>query len=304
MERMLCESCGAALPSAPGMPCLTCEYCGTVTANPGYDASLAVPAAPDMDAQCVALLKETGASAGLPGDVFGAPLTGAYAAREALTIPGEEQVYFVLAHATIWKTFSEGFALCDTGLYYLDGGDRGKRSWEGFATGEISGTPYGGWGQEGSLRIGKTVFPLNSDADNDAAEFLVDFHHRCYRLFTGSTAPAAWTLSSGIKQTAAAAGQSVAAAAVANTVFSAARSLLGAAVRRQISRTTLQHPAARQGARRPAPPRPFLPFSGQRGVRPARPHQMRSGHPAGPGRPGGMGRPGMRGPGGPGRGRR
>lgn len=309
METMICESCGATITPAPSQPCLMCEYCGTVVNNPHYDGSASAPEQ-DLDAQCVMLLVQQGASAGLPEGVFGAPLANAYAAREALNVPQTEQVYFVFAHGTIWRSFSEGFALCDTGLYYLSDGDSGKRTWEGFATGEISGRPYGGWGQTGSLRVGALTFLLDSNDDNDAAEFLVDFHHSCYRLFTGKTAPAAWRLSDEQpdEQPAAAGSVSkaIATAAVANTVLSAARTLLGGQTHRRtiIPRTTMQHPAARQGARRPPqPPRP-TPRMMQRPAAPARPampgrHQPRSGRPGGMGRPGSMGRMG-----GPGRGRR
>lgn len=247
MEKLLCASCGATLNPDVNEPFITCEYCDTAVANPHYNGK-AAPAAVSVDEQCIAALTEMGETAKLPDGVFGAPLDGAYAAREALAIPATERVYFAYMHSTIWRTFSEGFALCDTGAYLSDGGDVIKRTWEAFATTELSGTPCGGWGDEGSLTVCGCAFPVNSKDDNEAATFLTDFHHRVYRLITGKAAPADWIFAEkAVETTIPSLGKTLTSATLVSTAHNMAQDLLARA-----TRPTVQHPAARQGARRPA----------------------------------------------------
>ena len=318
MEKMLCTSCGATLTPDVSAPFLTCAYCDTAVPNPHYDGT-AAPEEPDLAAQCVATLLEMGEGELKGCASFGRPLQEAYAAREALEIPGDENVYLVYAHSTIWRTFSEGFAMADSGVYYLDGSNKGRRTWEAFITGGVSAVDRAGRSEDGALTLGACTFPINSDEDSKLARFVCDFYRCMYQRHTGQAAPAAWQEA----PAAASVGQTVAKATVAGTVLNAAGNLLRRAiVQRAVQRPTLQHPAVRREARRPAMPagrveRPARPSPIQptRLQPPGARHQPRSAHPAGQGRPGSTGRlggrggrgPGGRGPGGiggPGRGRR
>ena len=215
--------------------------------------------------------------------------------------------------------------MADSGVYYLDGDEKGRRTWEAFLTGGVKAVDRVARGEDGTLTLGGCTFPINSDEDSKLARFVCDFYRCMYQCHTGNAAPAAWQEAAEEEESVSTLGQTVTKASVAGAILTAAGNLLRSAMtpRVTVQRPTLQHPAARQASRRPAPParpaqqRPAKPSLIQpTRMQPAAPkHQPRSAHPAGPGRPGRMGRPGSarpggmsrpggRGPGGPGRGRR
>lgn len=276
MEKILCPSCGASLPLTTATPFLTCEYCDTAVPNAYYDEDSAKAAAvPTLEETCVAELLEMGRSEKLAETdetCFGEPLFIADTTRDALEIPQTENVYLLYDRFSIFGNVKEGFALAETGLYYMHDGETGRRSWEAFVTGAISGTEPAGLFQDGSLSVGTSLtFPLSGDADARLARFVVDFHNHMYQKHTGDAAPAAWKLVSAE----AAAAASVPSAHVqqddgpslAQTVIGAAATLLtGGSILNQTrtavtNRYPQQHarPAMPQIIRQNAPAKPAHP---------------------------------------------
>lgn len=293
MEKMLCPSCGAPIIPTVTQAFLTCEYCGSSVANPHYSEAAAAEAArsakPDTKAICVKTLIEMGQSENLDSvdpDCFGNPIYQGDSARSALSIPDDEQLYFLYAHSILLLGFSEGIALTDGGLYYSCGGEKGSRSWDAFITGAISCADRVNK-QDGTLRIGSSItISVDSDRDSRLARFLVDFHNHAYHLCTGEAAPASWTVTEP-RVTADAADDDP---SLLGTILPAVGALLGgSSLLRSTggSRTVTMHPAGRptifQDRREQAqPPRPL---HTQPHHRPAQPVRHKPAHPAPNGRP-------------------
>ena len=308
MDKLLCTSCGAPLTPDAAQPYITCAYCDTAAPNPYYDETAAAKAAaPTLDERCVEELKRMGQSASLDESCFGTPLERASDLRRTMEIPDREKVYVGFDRLNLLGMLTEGFALTDTGLYYLCEGGTGRWTWEQFVTAPISCTQPAGWQQECTLSLGASLrFNLSGRADYQLGCFLIDFHNHMYQQHTGLAAPTAWTEES-------AAQEESAAPSLGKAVLTAAGALLA----RSAVKQTVSHRGTNLfSARRPAPPRPAVRRADPpRPLRPEpRPVQrpMHMDHPARPSRPGsGMrgprvqhspGRPGgMRGPGGPGR---
>lgn len=206
MEKLICAGCAAPLVPDTSLPALTCEYCGTVVTNPYYiEAHAQAAKEPTLQEMCVQTLVEMGQSEQLheiDENCFGNPISGARDAREAMEVPQEENLYFLIDHLSIFGNIKECIALGDRGLYYRCDGEEGCRDWETFITGAISGVENGTWTEAGTLNIGTSLsFSIANDADLRLARFLIDFHNRMYARHTGETAPSSWTISKPIEQT-------------------------------------------------------------------------------------------------------
>lgn len=202
METMTCACCSAKLVPTTLTPFLTCEYCDTSIPNPHYDeaaaaAATAEAAKPDAAALALASLKEMGAAqnlAGLDRSCFGDPINAIDAARAGLSIPDDEQVYFLYEHTFLFVAFSDGLALTDGGVYYSCDSGKGSLSWEAFVTGSISCVDEAD-DVDGTLKIGSGVeLAVKDEKDSRLARFLVDFHNHVYHQYTGETAPASWAV--------------------------------------------------------------------------------------------------------------
>ena len=202
METMICACCSAKLVPTTLTPFLTCEYCDSSIPNPHYDAAAAAAAeakasTPDATAIGLATLKEMGTAQNLTGldrSCFGDPINAIDAARAGLSIPDDQQVYFLYEHTFLFVAFSDGLALTDGGLYYCCDSGKGSLSWEVFLTGAISCIDHTD-AQDGTLKIGSGVeLPVKDEKDSRLARFLVDFHNRAYHAYTGDAAPASWAV--------------------------------------------------------------------------------------------------------------
>lgn len=320
MEKLICSSCGAAITPNTTQPILTCEYCDTSIPNAYYVESDAKAAAePTLQELCIQTLIEMGENenlADVDANCFGNPIHSADTARAGMGIPDREKLYFLYDHLSLLGTVKEGFALTDGGLYFKCDGDEGSRSWEAFITGSIACEDRVSWQEAGTLAIGTSLkFSISSDADSRLAKFLIDFHNHVYHQYTGQIAPEAWSVVENGTT-----AQVAEAPSLADTVLSAARTLLGrAAVQRTITtqrpvvlRTAKKTVAQKYHTRHVEPPRPARPVAPQP-MRQPRMERPMSGSRSmgGPGGRGGMGGPGGRGGrggpggmGGPGRGRR
>ena len=266
MEKLICSSCCAPIVPTNAKPFLTCDYCGTNVSNPYYDESAAAAAAreekPDLKTICVQTLREMGSAqnlAALDPDCFGDPITGVDSARAALSIPDDQQVYFLISHTVLLIAFSDGLALTDGGLYYSCDGTSGCLSWEAFITGAISCTDEND-GQDGVLRIGSTVeVPVRNEKDSRLARFLVDFHNHVYHQYTGQSAPASWCVTEAV------AAPEEENPSLLGTVLPMIGTILGGATgRRQtnVRRAPTLHPTSRPTVRQDRrdnvqPPRPL-----------------------------------------------
>lgn len=305
MEKIICSSCGATMTPNSTQPFLTCEYCDTTVPNTYYVQGEGAAATVDLPALCVEKLIVMGEGenlAGVTDGCFGNPIQNAYAARDAMEIPGQEKVYFVMDRSSILWSVEEGLALTDTGLYYKHDGEAGKRSWESFITGAIACTSGDSKQNPGTLSIGIGLsFSITTEEDARLARFLVDFHNQVYRQYTGESAPASWAaVEAAVQQE----EESFGLTDVLGKVATVAETLLGTRQRKVIPRSVVQRPVVQRSYRQQPPPRRQEP---QRPSQPAG-HQVHrpcndrpggmfrpSGNHGGPGGPGGHGGPGGRG---------
>lgn len=252
MEKILCPGCCAPLTPNSAQPFFTCEYCGTTTPNTWYDAATAKAAAePTLDEECVATLRQMGQDeklASVDEGCFGTPLDLAEDVRTALEVPQQENVYLLYERYSLLGGLTEGFVLADTGMYYLNDGETGRRSWESFVTGAISGTEDPGIFANGTLSIGTGLtFAVASSDDARIARFVIDLHNRLYTAHTGQNAPASWrfaTQEETLSATDADSSRS-STSSVAKTVLGAAATLLaGGSILSGARRTTntILHP--------------------------------------------------------------
>lgn len=299
MEKLICDSCGAALVPDATAPHLTCAYCGTPVTNPHYDATLAAAVPPDLATLCLETLAEMGKSENLSqvdGNCFGQPILQNYTVRDAMGVPAQEKLYFLYDRTTlILGTLKEGFALGSEGLYYKCGDEHGHRSWEAFITGAVACVDRAG-SAEGRLNIGTSLtFAVTSEAESRLARFLVDYHNHVYQQYTGKPAPDSWTVAApdgSVTQTEAESPSLV------QTLLTAAGTLLGSATAhrhtptlRRTVHTPVQHrPTKLQPVHRPQPvrtpvqrPQPAHPTLRTPASRPQQPHMQRP-SPAGPAR--------------------
>lgn len=325
MEKIICPSCCAPLTLNNTQPFFTCEYCGTTTPNTWYDKAAVNTSEPTLDEKCVALLRQMGLDeqlAAMDAHCFGTPLELADDVRAALMVPQQENVYLLYERYSLLGGLTEGFVLADTGMYYLTGGKTGRRSWESFVTGAISGTEDPGILANGTLSIGDGLtFAVASSDDARIARFVIDLHNRLYTAHTGQNAPASWRFAT---EEEACDANRTSTPSVAKTVLGAAATLLagGSILSGARSANTILHPQRHtrpviqpvvpaQPARR-APVRPGMnlrPGAARPGMvvqpaMPARPPMTARpalNRPRPNGRPGMSDRPGGRGPGGRGR---
>lgn len=311
MEKIICSSCGATMTPNSTQPFLTCEYCDTTVPNAYYVQDAASPAMVDLPALCVEKLIDMGRQenlADVADNCFGNPIQETYAARDAMDIPAQEKIYFVMDRSSLLWSVEEGLALADSGLFYKLDGQVGRLSWESFITGAVSCTGGSSKQTPGALHLGGgLVFPVTTDEDARLARFLIDFHNQIYRQYTGETAPKSWTVSGSAVQE----DDAFSLTGLLGTVATVAGSLLRTNRQRTvIPRSIVQRPAV-QRSYRPQPParpaqRPAMPQRMPRpnGPQAHRPHSQQpggmfrpSGSHGGPGRrggPGSMGGPGRR----------
>ena len=297
MEKLMCTGCGAPLAPNDTDRFLTCAYCETAVPNPYYDESAAAqaqqPQEADLDALCVQRLVEMGKEQSLAenGVRFGAPLSSsdAQSARAAMGIPDADKVYLVydatsliggLLDTILGSSFAQGFALCTSGLYYKLDGEQGQLSWLKFITGAISCT----LGLESRLNIGSLSFPVDGNADQQLASFVIDFHNQIYYEKTGSFAPAEWAVKQQTVQT-------VQSAPAINPLAAMATAMVGSALLGNHSKPR-PRPTAHAHTRPVHTVKPLHPY--QHAQRPQKPSAARPQRPQGfagkPQRPQ-MGRP-------------
>lgn len=313
MEKLICSSCGATLTPNATQPFLTCEYCDTTVPNTHYVQGEATASAVNLPELCVSTLIEMGEGqelAKVADGCFGNPIREANTARSAMEIPGNEKVYLVMDRSSIFWSVEEGLALGDSGLYYRHDGESGKRSWDAFINGAIAFDAGSSKQNPGTLTIGTSLsFSIVTEEDASLARFLVDFHNRVYRQYTGEAAPAAWCVTE--NEAAVEEESSGGVAGILGTVATVAGALLRNNRQRTVmQRSVVQRPVVQRSFRQPAPARPQprqempqprepQPMHRQRSERPGGMFRTTGGH-GGPGGRGGMGGPGGRGPGGPG----
>ena len=301
MEKLICPGCTAPLTPNTIQAALVCEYCGTAVSNSLYNEVEARAAAiPTLEEKCVQALIEMGEGENLTeveDNCFGNPLRSITSARQAMDVPDQEHIYFLIDHLSIFGNVKEALALGESGLYYLCQGEEGHRSWEAFITGAISCEDRTSWTDAGRICIGTSlVFSVSSEADSRLARFLIDFHNRMYHEHTGKTAPADWAVTKPVEET-----QRASTPTLAGAMRAAAGSLLRprTTIRPVLQRTVRPAPVQRGHLRRMEPPRPVIPVRQPAPVqRPGSMSRTVGGH-KGPGGPGmGLGGRGMGGPGG------
>jgi len=210
MKSIHCINCGAGLTADLSKQFITCPHCDTRFENSCFEAprdeeeggllagltAMAAAAAGDdpvdeltdeediyLDDTCIEYLVDLGSAARVDEMdyvTFGTPIRSGKKlarARENFAIPEEDDVYFIY-DSTIFGGCQRGFALCTTGIYYVDDNgsadDHDYFSWEEFIDEQVVH-------EDEKLHISTASFITGGN--EEVADFLIDFHDQVHEYW-------------------------------------------------------------------------------------------------------------------------